>query len=341
MGVKGLSTLLKKVSPTAYIKESFDKFRGEKVAIDAFGWMWSSYNSAFKKVTQKMDLCVDMPEEEVVFECWINSANQFLYMWLKNDITPVFVFDGKKIVHKEKTQKERIEKSKQTKQKLLTLIKEVSQKDILDRTTEDIEGIRTLLRQGTYPNKINRNRMKDYLESLGIPVLQAVGDGEQLCSFLCRKDYVKASYSVDSDNLAFGCKCMIQKVDALSDQPLSCLYLDKILETIGLNYLSFVDLCIMMGCDYNDNIKGIGPVKALKLITDHHSIDNLPIQDVSVLNHDLCRKIFTCDLISELVDGDFNESSLLIKKKTPREYVQVETKYCIQHILPLLKKLSA
>jgi len=37
----------------------------------------------------------------------------------------------------------------------------------------------------------------------------------------------------------------------------------------------FVDLCILLGCDYCDPIKGIGPQTALKLIREHKSIDNI------------------------------------------------------------------
>jgi len=34
-----------------------------------------------------------------------------------------------------------------------------------------------------------------------------------------------------------------------------------------------VDLCILLGCDYCDPIKGIGPQTALRLIREHKSID--------------------------------------------------------------------
>ena len=35
----------------------------------------------------------------------------------------------------------------------------------------------------------------------------------------------------------------------------------------------FVDLCILLGCDYLDPIKGIGPNTALKLIREHGSLE--------------------------------------------------------------------
>ena len=35
----------------------------------------------------------------------------------------------------------------------------------------------------------------------------------------------------------------------------------------------FIDLSILLGCDYCDKIKGIGPSTALKLIKEHHTIE--------------------------------------------------------------------
>ncbi len=34
----------------------------------------------------------------------------------------------------------------------------------------------------------------------------------------------------------------------------------------------FIDLCILLGCDYLEPIKGIGPKSALKLIKEHGSL---------------------------------------------------------------------
>ena len=55
------------------------------------------------------------------------------------------------------------------------------------------------------------------------------------------------------------------------------------------NILKFIDLCILLGCDYCDSIKGIGPKKAVELINKHKCIekiiDNL---DKSVRVHAIC-----------------------------------------------------
>ena len=35
----------------------------------------------------------------------------------------------------------------------------------------------------------------------------------------------------------------------------------------------FIDVCIMCGCDYVNNIRGIGPVRALQMIQKHGSVE--------------------------------------------------------------------
>jgi flap endonuclease-1 len=45
--------------------------------------------------------------------------------------------------------------------------------------------------------------------------------------------------------------------------------------TTNHNKLQFIDLCILLGCDYCDSIRGIGPKRALELITKHKSIETI------------------------------------------------------------------
>ena len=52
--------------------------------------------------------------------------------------------------------------------------------------------------------------------------------------------------------------------------------------------MKFIDLCILLGCDYCDPIKGIGPHTAFKLIKEHKSIDNiLSSKAIDTIKHPL------------------------------------------------------
>lgn len=40
-------------------------------------------------------------------------------------------------------------------------------------------------------------------------------------------------------------------------------------------FRQFVDLCILLGCDYCEKIAGLGPKRALTLIQKHRTIENV------------------------------------------------------------------
>ncbi len=50
---------------------------------------------------------------------------------------------------------------------------------------------------------------------------------------------------------------------------------DAAIEGLGISHDQFVDLCILLGCDYCDTIRGIGPKTALKLIREHKNIETI------------------------------------------------------------------
>ncbi|XP_069054942.1 probable flap endonuclease 1 homolog isoform X5 [Lepisosteus oculatus] len=49
----------------------------------------------------------------------------------------------------------------------------------------------------------------------------------------------------------------------------------RLLRLLGVPYLQFVDLCILLGCDFCEKIRGLGPRKALDLIRKHKTIENV------------------------------------------------------------------
>ena len=67
---------------------------------------------------------------------------------------------------------------------------------------------------------------------------------------------------------------------------------DNLLKELDFSKESFLDLCIMLGCDYNTNIPNIGPEKSISLLRKHKTIDNIDI-DKSILNHIRVRELFS------------------------------------------------
>uniref|UniRef100_H3CB72 Flap endonuclease 1 n=1 Tax=Tetraodon nigroviridis TaxID=99883 RepID=H3CB72_TETNG len=57
--------------------------------------------------------------------------------------------------------------------------------------------------------------------------------------------------------------------------PIQEFHFSRILQEIGLTNEQFIDLCILLGCDYCGTIKGIGPKRAIDLIKQHGCIEEI------------------------------------------------------------------
>ena len=54
--------------------------------------------------------------------------------------------------------------------------------------------------------------------------------------------------------------------------PISEINLEKALEGLEMDMSQFIDLCILLGCDYLEPIQGVGPKSAFKLIREYGSL---------------------------------------------------------------------
>jgi len=70
--------------------------------------------------------------------------------------------------------------------------------------------------------------------------------------------------------------------------------LSENLALLGITREQLVDLAILVGTDFNQGVKGIGPKKALKLVHDYGSIERMPEEIRSKLTEDLnsVRQVF-------------------------------------------------
>nr|XP_033506658.1 probable flap endonuclease 1 homolog isoform X2 [Epinephelus lanceolatus] len=103
----------------------------------------------------------------------------------------------------------------------------------------------------------------------------APGDAEAMCAHLVRDGTVDAVSSEDMDTLPFGASILIRQLNAKKDSEVIEYSLPKLLERLQISHKEFVDLCILLGCDYCDKIAGLGPKRALTLIQKHRTIENV------------------------------------------------------------------
>jgi flap endonuclease-1 len=126
------------------------------------------------------------------------------------------------------------------------------------------------------------------LRLMGIPVVQAPSEGEAQASHMARMGTVWSAASKDYDCLLFGAPRLLRFLTISGKEflpskgafrPITPELIDSaaMLAQYGISRVQLVDLAILMGTDFNEGVTGVGPKKALKLVRDFGSIENMPM----------------------------------------------------------------
>jgi flap endonuclease-1 len=128
---------------------------------------------------------------------------------------------------------------------------------------------------------------RELLGLLGVPVVQAPGEGEAQAAFMAARGDVWAAASKDYDALLFGAPRLLRFLGISGREflpskgafrPLTpeVIEADRLLVHLGLSRGQLVDLALLVGTDFNDGIKGIGPKKALGLVRTFGRVEDMP-----------------------------------------------------------------
>lgn len=288
-------------------------FSGQIVAVDGHNRAYTHISIANKVVTNYTNVGDQDPDRETVLQKWFYSFLDEICIFLNHGIVPVFVFDGDHIPEKAKTQDKRKQAKLQDKAEIEKLKEELRNASPLDRDEAKIRRLRQLLARSNYIAKDEIKRLMNLIIGIGIPVLQAKGEAEQLCASMAKEGLVSAVFSDDTDNLVYGCPLLITSMSECyfveeknrSFRKATCVLLSDILDDLGWNQETFVDFCITLGCDFNERVYGLGPKTAYKLIQKFGSIDNYPEKyDLTPLNYKRCREIFRHVPPVHIIEGD-------------------------------------
>jgi len=190
---------------------------------------------------------------------------------LEAGIRPVYVFDGKPNPLKAGTLRERRQR------------KEKAQAE-WDRALEegDLETARTKAQQTSRLTKEMAAQAMELLGHMGVPCVEAPEDGEAQASHMAAKGQVYAAASQDYDSLLFGAPVLVRNMTLSGRRklPRRNVYIDvvpevlrlvDVLASLEITREQLVDMGVLMGTDFNQGVRGIGPKKALKLIKKHGS----------------------------------------------------------------------
>ena len=185
---------------------------------------------------------------------------------LEKGIKPVYVFDGRHPALKDRTIKQRVERKEKAK-KMLEIAKE-----------EGKDG-RKYAMQAAKLEKYMITDAIELLDALGIPVVISASEGEAQTAYMVKKGDVWASASQDYDSLLFGSERFVRNVNIVGRRKLpgrdayveitpELIILKDILEGLEINQDQLIWIGLLIGTDFNEGVKGIGPKKAYKIVKE-------------------------------------------------------------------------
>ncbi|MEM1525583.1 MAG: flap endonuclease-1 [Ignisphaera sp.] len=195
---------------------------------------------------------------------------------VENGIKPIYVFDGKPPeIKRQELEKRRVRKEKAAEM----AAKAYSEGVIHEAAKYAVQAIH-----------LTESMVKDakrLLDSMGIPYVQALSEGEAQAAYLTKRGASWATGSQDYDSLLFGAPRLVRNLaitgkrklpgkDVYVDVKPELIELDKLLKALGITLDQLIDVAILIGTDYNpDGAEGIGPRTALQLIKTHGSLEKI------------------------------------------------------------------
>lgn len=243
MGISGLWSWSRETVPTAFEHKYLGDLNGSRVAID--GGML---------LTISLKKCISFDEYETWIAIFLDDILQRLQKIINYSIDIIVVMDGDAHPLKKQT----LETRRSTREK--------AEKKI-EIAENDIDKLKCLKASARVTADI-RKRALEMFTAHDIKFIIADDEGEAECAKLARNGQVDFVFTDDSDALPLGTPLVVRNAlfDTLDDAV--CIVKTKtILEKLKLSSTELINLCILVGTDFNQGgIKGLGCKKSYKKI---------------------------------------------------------------------------
>ena len=192
------------------------------------------------------------------------------------EMRPVFIFDGKPPAMKMRTMEARRKHREKARKEWEAAIQRGDYSSAWSKAVT--------MNSLTQPMQEDARKL---LGLLGIPYVQAPQEGEAQAAHMASKGDVWAANSRDYDAVLFGAPRLVRYVTISGQEflpskgiarPLipELIELEELLTALGITREQLIDLAILVGTDFNQGVRGVGPKTALKLIKKDGSLEKLP-----------------------------------------------------------------
>jgi flap endonuclease-1 len=184
--------------------------------------------------------------------------------FMEKGIKPVFVFDGKPTALKQDTidgrRKIRDEAGEKWKEALERGDEAEAYKQARSSSRVDTTIVET---------------SKELLRLMGLPTVQAPGEGEAQAAYMVGKGEARYVVSQDYDTLLFGAPNLVRNLTISGKRKIrgrqitvnpEQIVLAGMLEGLNLTREQLIEIAILVGTDFNTGIRGIGAKTGLKIV---------------------------------------------------------------------------
>ncbi|MCX8190659.1 MAG: flap endonuclease-1 [Candidatus Aenigmarchaeota archaeon] len=264
MGVQISSIIQKK-------EINLEDLSGKKIAIDAYNALFQ-----FLSIIRDKDTGDPLKDSKGRITSHLSGLFYRTVNFLEIGIKPVYVFDGEAPVFKKITQEKREEQRRIAEEKMKIAL--------------ELGKIEDVLKYAQATARLSKEIVEDskkLIKLMGIPYVEAPSEGEMQATYLAKKGDVWACASQDYDSLLAGSPRLIRNLNLTGKRKLpgrevyveikpELIELEEVLKSLGLTREQLIIVGILVGTDYNpDGIEGIGPKKALKLVKEKKTLENV------------------------------------------------------------------
>ena len=184
--------------------------------------------------------------------------------FMEKGIKPVFVFDGKPTALKQATIDER---------RKLRDTAGAKWKEAVERG--DDEEAYKQARSSTRVDETITSTSKELLRLMGIPVVQAAGEGEAQAAYMVARGDARYVVSQDYDTLLFGAPTLIRNLTVSGKRKIrgrqvtvspERIILAETLAGLKLTREQLIQIGILTGTDFNPGVDGVGAKTGLKIV---------------------------------------------------------------------------
>jgi len=231
MGIKNLNRFLKEnCSKNAIRKIEFHQLNSKKVVIDASIYMYKY-----------------MAENALIENMYL-----LISMLLSNNITPLFVFDGKPPPEKNDLLRQRKADKTVAESKYNELLIKYKNTDNINKNEKQnmMQELNELKHKFVRITNNDKCRVKQLLTAYGIMYYESVNEADEICAYMVKSGKAWACLSDDMDMFVYGCTRVLRNVSLLQK---SVILYDTpiILNELCMPEDHFKQIMVLSGTDYN------------------------------------------------------------------------------------------